>query len=1388
MTSSRQSSTNPFALAISSFISDLKRSEDAKTPFYKEVLTQINNTPPGLDLTSERNQCADRLATFVHDLERRQKRDSKTRWVTEKLRPLMSGLDQYTRICDLAIQAAPSAAMLLYSGARLVLQLGQSFNSCFDTILSILEDIGHLLQCYHLFSTAYQSSVDMQNQLVESYKNIIIFWQRASRLLGRKAYKTLLVGIVKSLSAEWQICRQRLHDDSERVKMLAQATEAAMRGRKDLEQTNRRQSKVRREIVDWIKACEDEEALDVRQSIHTNIEIRHENTCEWLFEHPSMAQWLNAKKTIAIWHNAPPGAGKTILASSVARRLQDKGLRTVVFFCSFNDMALRKPITAFRCLALQLLTLSDTVPDKVLRLYEEDVKHHCFQLKDIKVAVEVVEGLLKQLSRVHIIIDGLDECEDRSELVKYMSRLLQTKTYGIVKWFMSSRSDHEIRNMMIRNEILEIEGTQESRLTDIKRYVTDTFHARLNHTCEDCIERWTSDSEGNFLWVTLMLKIIEGEDLTCEEEIEEQLSQFPKGLTGAYVRTLTQLSKRPERQQQLARRIFAILVTAAQPLHLSELSHALAMGPGQVEFPVKRIPRLQLIEELCSNLFIFDRNSKGSESDPLIKIAHKSIQEFFQQDPYTLEIPQDLRHYFVSRSASLEIGSACLQYLNLSRYQLPQDIESILENEDHAFLRHAATFWHYYLNNAKHSKQLFEEVEAFVQSQAFWTCLAIQARAAPHLFACYIKDTDCGHYKMDIIAPCHEEENVSYAFPLPEWLENYQPSGSKLIQSFHAFVRAWHPMLTLHPAALDQCVMGEPWEAVMLGRKEWLSDRVNAFDLSPEQDWSLGFQTLCVINVKIDTDLAEVSLLGSYPSANRWILRMIYSQFDSNTGSLLSDPRVVESDSQNIPPNNLTSSGAFARNEPFWLIDPNSLHTQQLTITEKDSLEVLETKFTASPLEPIGGNWKLVSRASSPTFDTESPSENQTVVALHLIQEALHHDSDALSRHDSALDSSSSRTPSLLEFSSDSGVGSDESSLKESATRNCLLIAQENELPKWHFWNSSAESPRVEVLCATHPTKHLAVWSPSTHEICIMHLPTGHLESTILPEPADIQLSSATAMRKELRFSPSGELLHYLLYAVEEYEGSIHSKLSVSTFQCSVDNDKDVALQQIHSTPTLTYKCDGALRYPLMLSSWTPDHLYIALPQLYCKPTILRLPLYSLENEDDEQNASSTEASAAAIERGGFETLRDPIYFPATTPNRNPQLKLHSRSSGNNTSCETLLTLTLDAEISPKSSNTGAPTTPTTPTIRTPPQLLTSNLSPSSSTTTTTTSSSYWVPYTQSISDSHNPKNPNNLKNPKPAQGTYEMLRGSFVDTDQRFNVPVRSGLDWTRKAFLSCA
>jgi hypothetical protein len=115
---------NAFARAIDSFLSDIKRNEDIKSPFYKEVLCELSRIALQDDSAQQNEDAAQALSTFIQEMDRRKRRDSKTLRFGEKLRPLVTGLSQFTTVTDIAIQAGPKAAVVLYSGARLVLQVG----------------------------------------------------------------------------------------------------------------------------------------------------------------------------------------------------------------------------------------------------------------------------------------------------------------------------------------------------------------------------------------------------------------------------------------------------------------------------------------------------------------------------------------------------------------------------------------------------------------------------------------------------------------------------------------------------------------------------------------------------------------------------------------------------------------------------------------------------------------------------------------------------------------------------------------------------------------------------------------------------------------------------------------------------------------------------------------------------------------------------------------------------------------------------------------------------------------------------------------------------------------------------------------------------------------
>ncbi|MCJ1391931.1 hypothetical protein MMC18_004798 [Xylographa bjoerkii] len=348
-------------------------------------------------------------------------------------------------------------------------------------------------------------------------------------------------------------------------------------------------------------------------------------------------------------------------------------MQIVYYSYSFSDPTKRKAITAFRLLALQLLTHNQLIPDKVLQLYEIDVANHVFLLRDPHTVTSVLQALLKQCSRVHIMLDGLDECYDRTLTKTLFAPVISQKRYGIVKLFFTSRNDHDLQPLMQIFHVIDIVPPKETILGDIRKYLQESM--MLDDHSEERIDYWTAASEGNFLWMTLTLGTLKGMDPTCDSEIEEE-------------------------------RIFAVLVVANQPFRLNELLNALSTREGAQDFSRKRALKPSLIEELVGQLVIVDRVLKTDETDPFIKFAHKSIYDFFIQSPKALGAPDRLGKFFVDIPlASLELGRTCLTYLSYSRYQDPVDILASLVDDpeqEHAFVKYAATFWFWHLMSARH--------------------------------------------------------------------------------------------------------------------------------------------------------------------------------------------------------------------------------------------------------------------------------------------------------------------------------------------------------------------------------------------------------------------------------------------------------------------------------------------------------------------------------------------------------------------------------------------------------------------------------------------------------------------------------------------------------------
>ena len=227
----------------------------------------------------------------------------------------------------------------------------------------------------------------------------------------------------------------------------------------------------------WIRAGENPSKLIARGELDDRLEVYQHGTCAWILDHPGYLQWRNAKNSTTLWHNAPPGCGKTMLASHVADTLRASlsGDSVIWYFCSFNDPVRKHPINVFRSLALQILKITPVLPDRLIKIFKEEVENEEAFLTYHRTLEKVIHELLSVTKRVHILIDGLDEClpADATPLLGMITRLVSgaSQRHGITKWLFTSRKEGPILKTMLDLGAIEVSPTEEDRTADIQTYL-----------------------------------------------------------------------------------------------------------------------------------------------------------------------------------------------------------------------------------------------------------------------------------------------------------------------------------------------------------------------------------------------------------------------------------------------------------------------------------------------------------------------------------------------------------------------------------------------------------------------------------------------------------------------------------------------------------------------------------------------------------------------------------------------------------------------------------------------------------------------------------------------------------------------------------------------------
>lgn len=157
---------------------------------------------------------------------------------------------------------------------------------------------------------------------------------------------------------------------------------------------------------------------------------------------------------------------------------RDESIQTAIAFhyCDYSDISTLTACNIFGTLVKQMLNAVE-IPTALEQLIDRYYAHGT-RTPDNQEVFNVLVETLKLFSKVHLVIDGLDECqkEECAVVLSSMKKLMTSDT-PVVKIFLSSREEAYITSSLNAHQVIHV--TKEIISPDIALFITEAVDERL---------------------------------------------------------------------------------------------------------------------------------------------------------------------------------------------------------------------------------------------------------------------------------------------------------------------------------------------------------------------------------------------------------------------------------------------------------------------------------------------------------------------------------------------------------------------------------------------------------------------------------------------------------------------------------------------------------------------------------------------------------------------------------------------------------------------------------------------------------------------------------------------------------------------------------------------
>jgi hypothetical protein len=339
--------------------------------------------------------------------------------------------------------------------------------------------------------------------------------------------------------------------------------------------------------------------------------------------------------------------------------------------------------------------------------------------------LDLLSLCLSFLPNTTLVVDGLDECQNNTNLLRNYSK---AKGGPYLRILLFSRPNVACLRR-ISKELISIPMSRNKLNEDIAIYFgkhleelenLELFPAGID--TEGLTQHLVERAEGMFLWAKLMVTYLHSPALTPRSRSDALYTIIPEGLAGMYRKIFALISSADQPSRKLAAATFTWVAYARTGLNVLELQEAM-------RDPREPFDRANLVLDIETAILLSCAGLLESGIDGVIRFIHSTAKDFI------LEVEWDESQQKVVQSgpdANTSMAVHCMRYLmftvpakplaiTVGSPQIAKDTRIALP-----FLSYSCQYAFYHLcsvltpsggfEDIRHNHELFDTLQAFLNA------------------------------------------------------------------------------------------------------------------------------------------------------------------------------------------------------------------------------------------------------------------------------------------------------------------------------------------------------------------------------------------------------------------------------------------------------------------------------------------------------------------------------------------------------------------------------------------------------------------------------------------------------------------------------------------------